>query len=197
MLIFMVTFLAYHSHAQDSRIITSVNLQANNSYQFLSSKSPVNSFYSLGGQVTVFLMDKYYVGFSQSGSLAPSDLLKSSELIPNKVRQYTYALNGGMKSKLGSNLYLLAGLRGGLGMISLGSVNKVDGINEFISKENTQTYLVAPEVKVGVQLHKYFAIEAGANYNKYFGSNEKWGISPEDFDSFGATLSLVGRIPLN
>ena len=195
MLFFTLSLMSYYSQAQGSKTITSVALQVNNSYQFTSAESPVHSFYGLGGQLTIYLKDKVYLGFSQLGSLAPSDLLESRELTPNKIRLYEYTINAGIKSKLGSNFYLLAGLRGGLGLISMGSTQKVDGFKEFLSKENTESFLVAPELKVGVQPHKYFALEAGVTYEKYFGSNEKWGIAPKDFDGFGGTFSLVGRLP--
>jgi hypothetical protein len=196
LIVFLLSVTAFHAHAQNSKTITAVNIQANNSYQFSSSKSPVNSFYALGGQVTVFLKDKIYLGFSQLNSLAPSDLLKNSELVPNKVKMFDYALNAGIKSALGEDFYLLTGIRSGIGLVSLGSDQKVDGINEFISKEKRKNYFVAPEVKVGFQIHKHFAIEAGATYKKNFGGTEKWGVSAKDFDGFGATLSLVGSIPI-
>ncbi len=196
LIIFLLSVTAFHAHAQNSKTITAVNVQANNSYQFNSSKSPVNSFYALGGQVTVFFKDKIYLGFSQLSSLAPSDLLKNSELVPNKVKLFDYALNAGIKSALGKDFYLLTGIRGGIGIARLGPVQKIDGINEFISKENIENYFVSPEVKVGAQIHKHFAIEAGATYKKNFGGTEKWGVSAKDFDGFGATLSLVGSIPI-
>jgi hypothetical protein len=196
LIIFLLSVTAFHAHAQNSKTITAVNIQANNSYQFSSSKSAVNSFYALGGQATVFFKDKIYLGVSQLNSLAPSDLLKKSELVPNKVKMFDYALNAGVKSGLGKDVYLLTGIRGGIGIVKLGTDQKVDGINEFISKEKRQHYFVAPEVKVGFQIHKNFAIEAGATYKKNFGGSEKWGVSAKDFNGFGATLSLVGSIPI-
>lgn len=191
----MISLIAYKSTAQHDRTITSVNLQFNNTYQFNSSKSNVNSFYGLGGQVSVFLKDKVYLGYSQMGSVAPTDLSKDNNLSPNKIQMNEYTLNAGIKSALSTNIYLLAGFRGGMGIISLGSVQKVDGFNEFLSKETGQFYLVAPELKLGLQINKYFALETGTSYRKYFGSEAKWQVSPQDFNGFEASISIVGRIP--
>jgi hypothetical protein len=196
LIIFLLSVTAFHAHAQNSKTITAVNIQANNSYQFSSSKSAVNSFYALGGQATIFFKDKIYLGVSQLNSLSPSDLLKNSELVPNKVKMSDYALNAGIKSALAKDFYVLTGIRGGIGIVKLGTDQKVDGLNEFISKEKRQHYFVAPELKVGYQIHKNFAIEAGATYKKNFGGSEKWGVSAKDFNGFGATLSLVGSIPI-
>jgi hypothetical protein len=196
LIIFLLSVTAFHAHAQNSKTITAVNIQANNSYQFSSSKSAVNSFYALGGQATIFFKDKIYLGVSQLNSLSPSDLLKNSELVPNKVKMSDYALNAGIKSALAKDFYVLTGIRGGIGIVKLGTDQKVDGLNEFISKEKRQHYFVAPELKLGYQIHKNFAIEAGATYKRNFGGSEKWGVSAKDFNGFGATLSLVGSIPI-
>lgn len=123
MFFMMISLIAYKSTAQQDRTITSVSLQFNNTYQFNSSKSNIHSFYGLGGQVSVFLKDKVSLGYSQLSSLAPSDLSKNNNLSPDKIRMNEYTLNAGIKSMIGTKLYLLTGFRGGMGIISVGSVH--------------------------------------------------------------------------
>ncbi|KEO71911.1 hypothetical protein [Anditalea andensis] len=185
------------AYAQDDKTVTAVAFHVTNSYQWPGQNTGIHSFYGLGGHINVYLNDRYYVGFSQMGSLAPSDLLKAGDLSPEKLRLYEYTLNAGLKFNLGSNLYMRTGLNGGVALVSVGETQKIDGINEFKSRYRTEYIVLSPQINFGLPVNRYFSVEAGAAHKWYLGDKTLNGIRAGDFNGFAVSLSLVGRLPFD
>ncbi len=54
---------------------------------------------------------------------------------------------------------------------------------------------VGAEAGLGYHLSKYFALEAGAGYNKYF-NNDRLPLAAKELNNLSAQLSLVGTLGL-
>jgi len=179
----------------DTKPKVSLVVKANNLYHF--SKNPLNSFYSLGGEVGLYFNEKLFVGLAQYGSLSPSDIWKNNPYNPDKIRAYEYSLQVGYKFELASPLYLYTGLRAGYGAMHMEYRynNGVDS-DETMTREKLGGVFATPDLKLGVKVHKYIDIEAGLNYRYHIGNKDKWGLSTDKLNGLGAVISIVGNIPL-
>jgi hypothetical protein len=48
-------------------------------------------------------------------------------------------------------------------------------------------------LRIGAHLNRWLDIEAGATYRANVRNQEKWGISTEDFNGWGGTLSVKAK----
>ncbi|MFD2034624.1 outer membrane beta-barrel protein [Belliella marina] len=197
--ILLMSVLPYGLMAQESRETSSTKptlvVKANNLYHF--SKKPLNSFYSLGGEVGVYFNDKLYFGLAQYSSLAPSDIWKDNPYNPDRIQVYEYSFQAGYKFELASPFYIYAGIRSGYGAMHMEYRynNGVDS-DETMTREKSGGIFATPDAKLGIKVHKYVNVEAGLNYRYYIGSKDKWGLSTDKMNGVGAVVSIVGNIPL-
>lgn len=181
--------------AESPKSKTALIVKANNHYQF--SKKPLNNYYALGGEIGVCFNDKLYLGLAQYSSLAPSDIWKNNPYNPDKIRVYEYSLQVAYRFKLQAPLYLYTGIRAGYGALHM-EYRFNNGIDkdETMTKEQSGSVFVTPDIKLGFRLHKYVSLEAGLNYRYYAGNKEKWGLYSRDMNGLGTVVSIVGNIPL-
>lgn len=197
--VLLMSILPFGSKAQEpaepAAPNTTLILKVNNLYQF--SRKPLNHYYALGGEIGAYFNDKLYLGLAQYSSLAPSDIWKSNPYNPDKIRIYAYSLQVGYKFKLASPLYVYTGIRAGYGALHMEyRFNNGIDTDETMTKEQSGSPFVTPDIKLGVKLHQYISLEAGLNYSYYTSNKEKWGISPRDMNGPGVVLSIAGNIPL-
>lgn len=195
----LLSILPYGLQAQQPAEPAKANptllLKVNNLYHF--SKKPLNSYYALGGEIGAYFKDKLYLGLAQYSSLAPVDIWKNNPYNPDKIRIYEYSLQVGYKFKLANPLYVYAGIRAGYGALHMEyRFNNGVDTDETITKEQSGSIFITPDIKLGAKLHKYVSLEAGLNYRYYTSNKGKWGITTRDMNGPGAVLSIVGHIPL-
>ncbi len=169
-------------------------VKANNLYHF--SKKPLNSFYSLGGEIGVYFK-KFYFGLAQYSSLSPSDIWENKSYNPDKIRVYEYSLQAGYKFELAFPFYIYAGIRSGYGAMHMEYQynNGVDS-DETMTREKLGGVFATPEAKLGISIYNYFNVEAGLNYRYHIGNSNRWGLSTDKMNGLGAVISIVGNIPL-
>jgi hypothetical protein len=188
----LAVFVLSYADAQDKK--SEIVLKVNNLFHL--SRKPLSNYYALGGEAGIYFRNKVYIGLAQYSSLAPSNVWQNHPFDPDKTRMYEYSLQGGYKFILTPSWYLYTGVRAGYGSmhVEYRYNNGIDS-DETMTKEQLGSFFATPDIKIGVNLHKYIGLEAGANYRYYFGGSEKWGLSPSDLQGVGLQISIVGKLP--
>ncbi|MDJ1499467.1 hypothetical protein [Xanthocytophaga agilis] len=183
------------AYAQESKPGLVLNIGLTNGYNLTSGNSVVKNYYSIGGRINLIFNDKWFVGYTQNGSIAPGNLVKNAGF--EKSRIYEYALSGGRKWNLGAQTYLRGNLNAGISefKVKTGSGSEWDDDFSDISTSAATSYLAGAETAIGFRLNKYLAIEAGMYYRRYF-KNDQLIIATGDLNSLGVTLSLAGNLNL-
>ncbi len=179
----------------DTKIVSAVTVKVNNLLHL--GKTPLKNYYAPGGEIGVFFKDRVYLGISQYSSLAPKDIWSNNPYSPDWTRMYEYGLHIAWKQLLTDNLYVMAGLRGGYGALHMEyRFNNGEDSDETMSREQLGSLFVNPDLRAGIRLHRFIALEAGASYRLYTGGQTKWGLTSQALNGPGFVLSLVGNIPL-
>ncbi len=189
---------ARDENARDEKARLALNIGLGNQYRFTAAGSPLEKHYGIGGQLDLVFNDRWMISYAQSGSLAPADLLNTPAADGRKTHLYEYTLGAGYKSPLGSSVYLIG--RAGFGIAALKTAESDrDQIRDGFSPASGSSFLVAPELAVGIRLNRLLALQSGASYRFNLGGLEKSGAGPvnaSDLNGLAVNLTLIGTIPL-
>ncbi|MDJ1481758.1 outer membrane beta-barrel protein [Cytophagaceae bacterium YF14B1] len=180
------------AYAQESKPGLVLNIGLTNGYNLTSGNSAVKNYYSIGGRINLIFNDKWFVGYTQNGSIVPGNLVENADF--EKSRIYEYALSGGRKWNLGSQTYLRGNLNAGISEFKVKTDSGSMWDEDF--SDSSTSYLAGAETAIGFKLNKYLAIEAGMYYRRYF-KNDQLMIATGDLNSLGVTLSLAGSLGLS
>jgi hypothetical protein len=182
--------------AQQSAPRIALTVGIGNSYNLTSKKSVLQDYNSIEGKVSVLFNDKWFVGYTQSGSYAPGNLLKKGSLVSgfNKARINNYTLSAGHKWNAGDKLYFTGGANFGVSQFKAQATSE-SGRDVIVNADSNMSFLAGMETAVGFNLSKYLAVEAGVNYRRYF-KNEQLAIDVKDLNSLGFSVSLIGKLNL-
>ncbi|MDJ1468847.1 hypothetical protein QNI19_03695 [Cytophagaceae bacterium DM2B3-1] len=181
------------AYAQESKHGLVLNIGLSNGYNLTSGNSAVKNYYSIGGRINLIFNDKWFVGYTQNGSIAPGNLVENADF--KKSRIHEYALSGGRKWNLGSQTYLRSNLNAGISEFKVKTGSGSIWDDDF-STSSATSYLAGAETAIGFRLNKYLAIEAGMYYRRYF-KNDQSSLATRDLNSLGVTLSLAGSLGLS
>ena len=184
------------TYAQESKPCVSLNGGIGSSYNLTSKNSGIKDYYNIEGKLNVVFNDKWFVGYTQSGSLAPDNLLKDASLAPGvkKSKINNYALIVGRKWNMGDKFYFTGGVNFGISEFSTRTTNGSDW-DEIFNSNSKNSFVAGAETAVGFNINRYLALEAGANYHRYFKS-EELAIDTNDLSSLGFNVSLIGKLNL-
>ena len=187
--------------AQEEKPKLALNIGLGNQYRFTAASSPLEKHYSIGGQVDLVFNDKWMISYAQSSSLAPTDLLKTLATDRRKMHLNEYTLGAGYKASVGSSVYLIG--RANFGIAALKFRKSYDSdwdeIRDEFSSAARSSFLVAPELAVGVRLNRFLSLQTGASYRINLAELEKGGmpsLRTSDMNGLAVNLTLVGTIPL-
>jgi hypothetical protein len=165
-----------------------------NEFIFTKSSSPVRSHYSIGTELGLRFQDKVFFGLYYTNSIVPVDLWKETPNNALKMKQVHYGLSGSYVQDFGGLFYGKVGLRAAYADIKQDyEITKENG--NVVNKAESRTHSIAlsPDLRIGAHLNRWLDIEAGATYRANVRNQEKWGISTEDFNGWGGTLSVKAK----
>jgi hypothetical protein len=187
-------FISLTTLAQESAPRLALTVGIGNSYNLTSKNSALKDYYGLEGKASLLINDKWFVGYTQSQSSTPGNLLKDESRVSGfkKSGINNYFLSAGRKWNAGEKLYFTGGVNFGVSEFKTRAANE----SGSPAKSNSNmSFLAGTETGMGFNLNKYLALEAGVNYRRYF-KNEALAINVKDLNSLGFSVSLIGKLNL-
>ena len=183
--------ITHSALAQEPVPHVALSFGAVNKCRFHSKSSRLADYYALGSKVDLVINNTWLVGFSQTSSVTPENLLRTSLPSQRDTRLSEYALTAGNKWHFTPQAYTLVSIQGGIGRLS----QRGGVAAEQPAGTHASFFTAGAEAGLGYRLSKHVALEAGTSYQRYFG-NDPLPVAAKELNNLGAQLSLVGTFGL-
>ncbi|EMS34323.1 hypothetical protein C943_03542 [Mariniradius saccharolyticus AK6] len=168
--------------------------QVINEFIFTKKASPVRNHYSIGTELGLRFQDKVFVGLYYTNSIVPTDLWRQTPNNALDMKQVHYGLSASYVQDFGGLFYGKVGLRAAYADIKQDyTITKENGTVVNKAESRTNSIALSPDLRIGAHITRWLDIEAGGTYRVNVRNHEKWGISTQDFNGWGGTLSVKAK----